>query len=193
MWITQTERWVSTRVELLVSQKLSTIRHVTGSSWSTAEWNLKFRFSVTFSAILRQLYLAGETGVPGENDSLTPSYWQLSQMPRSVLEPRQWWETASSQWQPLRPLDHQGRPSWNSAANELASVLALYLFICRKSLFRYSPMKYEWDYSTLWSVLIVWTRYKYLHTYSINGGHCYYDGSHCSRAEIFTVYGVQSK
>ena len=55
-----------------------------------------------------QLQLVEETGVPGENHRLTTSHWHLFHMPRVGFEPRQWWETASSQWQSLRPHSHQG-------------------------------------------------------------------------------------
>ena len=46
----------------------------------------------------------------GENHRLTQSHWQLSHMPRVGFKPGQWWKTASSQWQRLRPHRHQGRP-----------------------------------------------------------------------------------
>ena len=36
-------------------------------------------------------------------------YWQLSHMPWPVFEPGQWWETASSRCQCLRPQGHLGR------------------------------------------------------------------------------------
>ena len=42
---------------------------------------------------------------------LDHGYWQLSHKPKSWFEHRQWQETASSQWQCLRKLFFQGRPS----------------------------------------------------------------------------------
>ena len=42
-------------------------------------------------------------------------------MPRLGFEPVQWWETASSQWQCLRPHGHQGRPSERCISNMLST------------------------------------------------------------------------
>ena len=51
-----------------------------------------------------------DTGVPVENHCLTSSHWQRPHMPRPGFEPRQWWETARSQWRRLRPHGRQSRP-----------------------------------------------------------------------------------
>ena len=48
-----------------------------------------------------------ESGVPSENQRLTPSHWQLSHMPRSGFETMQWLEIACSQWHGLGPDGHQ--------------------------------------------------------------------------------------
>ena len=49
-----------------------------------------------------------ETEVPREKHRLTLDHCELSHMLRSDFEPRQWWETASSQWQHLKSHGHQG-------------------------------------------------------------------------------------
>ena len=69
----------------------------------------EFQFFGTFSAMvwLSQDYLFESVG--GNWSSLQKpitSHWQLSQMSRPGFEPGQWWESASSQWQCLRPLSH---------------------------------------------------------------------------------------
>ena len=72
---------------------------------------------ITFSATLQLscdetvVSTVEETGGPGEIHHLTPSHWKHSQIPKTGFKPGQWWETASSQWQCLRPHSHQGRPS----------------------------------------------------------------------------------
>ena len=76
---------------------------------------------VTFSTIVRLscdetvVSTVEGTGGPGEIHHLTPSHWKHSQIPKMEFTPGQWWETASSQWQCLRPHSHQGRPTciWN--------------------------------------------------------------------------------
>ena len=42
-----------------------------------------------------------ETRGPAENHRPTRSHWQLFRMPWSRVEPGQWWQTDSSQWQAL--------------------------------------------------------------------------------------------
>ena len=66
-------------------------------------WNLGFHFFFCHIAAKSRL-----ASLPGKNQRLTPSHWQLSQL---GFKPRQWWETASSQWQHLRPHSYRGRHS----------------------------------------------------------------------------------
>ena len=47
---------------------------------------------------------------PAKTTTCIPSHWQLSHTPLPGFEPRQWWETTSSQWQRLGPHSPQGRP-----------------------------------------------------------------------------------
>ena len=63
--------------------------------------------------VISQLYKVEETGMPGENYRLAPSHWQHTHMLRLGRKLRKWWETASTQWQGLRPHGHQGRHHCN--------------------------------------------------------------------------------
>ena len=55
-------------------------------------------------------------------------------MPKTGFEPRQWWETASSQWRCLRPLGHQSRPNSTQALSTHPHLKR------RAQVLRYSPL-----------------------------------------------------
>ena len=67
-------------------------------------------FFCHIAVVTSQLLVMKETGVPVENDSLTLSHWQISQMPQPRFEPGQLGEKASSQWQHSWSHSHQCRP-----------------------------------------------------------------------------------
>ena len=74
------------------------------------------QFLVTFSAIL-QVSLDWSVVNGGGNLSTCQNPLSYPKVTGSFLicpgfEARQWWKTAGSQWQRLKPLGYQGRPSW---------------------------------------------------------------------------------
>ena len=93
---------------------------------------------VVFSAILR---LSRDWSVvTGEGNRSTqqktpPRHWQLSHMPWVGFKPGQWWGTASSQCQRVRPYGHRGRARYGEF---IATCLALetHLRSVVKSLFK---------------------------------------------------------
>ena len=90
------------------------------TKWHTGHWCehvLTFGISVFrhfFCHVAAKSWLASSSWwrkpeYPANKNHLTPWHWQLSHMPQSGCGPRQWWDTASSQWQRLRAHGHQGR------------------------------------------------------------------------------------
>ena len=108
---------------------------------------------VTFSTISRlsrdlPIVNGGGNQSTCENHRLTPCHCQLSHMPQVGYEPGHWWETASGQWQRLRPYGHQNRPNIaviytlsNSVASRTLwySVFVIYIFTYVNSTMLFCP------------------------------------------------------
>ena len=98
---------------------------------------------VTFSTISRlsrdlPIVTGGGNQSTCENHRLTPCHCQLSHMPQVGYEPGHWWETASGQWQRLRPYGHQNRPNIaviytlsNSVASRTLWYSVFVIYICQ--------------------------------------------------------------